>query len=504
MHIGHAAVDALQTLSLASFHGRSGNKLSPLSSCRAASNNKLKVCAPAKRNPILAGPTDTRTHLENLERVLGSYPAPARQDPSPSRRRFLLPSLQLPPLFFRSNEPEEASPRSSALLRRLLSESTPCASPRSSIARRWRELHGSGDWSGLLDPLDPDLRRELLRYGDFVHSAYHAFFHSPDFAFDSPRPVSLPDRSYSITRHLFATASIEPPRWLPDWTSHRSSWIGFVAVCDNDLEIGRMGRRDIIVAIRGTSTVLEWAENLRANLVPLHEGGVGPSNSVPKVECGFRSLYTTSGAAVPSLSAAAVEEVQRLIELYKGEELSVTVTGHSLGAALAVLLAEQLGNCCSEMPPVTVFSFGGPRVGNSAFAERVEGNSGVKVLRVVNAHDLVTRVPAWVAAPPSITSDGRWWDGYEHVGRELRVNSRVSPFLKPDADPACCHDLEAYLHLVDGLGGEGGQFRANAKRSLVRLLSQQRSNVKQLYVSKARALGLDGRAGSGSFASISS
>ncbi|KAG0484823.1 hypothetical protein HPP92_008902 [Vanilla planifolia] len=156
------------------------------------------------------------------------------------------------------------------------------------------------------------------------------------------------------------------------------------------------------------------------------------------------------------------------------------------------------------MPPVTVFSFGGPRVGNSAFAERVEGNSGVKVLRVVNAHDLVTRVPAWVAAPPSITSDGRWWDGYEHVGRELRVNSRVSPFLKPDADPACCHDLEAYLHLVDGLGGEGGQFRANAKRSLVRLLSQQRSNVKQLYVSKARALGLDGRAGSGSFASISS
>ncbi|WOL03848.1 phospholipase A1-Ibeta2, chloroplastic-like [Canna indica] len=62
---------------------------------------------------------------------------------------------------------------------------------------------------------------------------------------------------------------------------------------------------------------------------------------------------------------------------------------------------------------MAVFSFRWPRVGNRAFTNRVEGR-GVKVLRVVNAHDLVTRVP---------TST----NGYAHVGWELRVDSRRSP-----------------------------------------------------------------------------
>lgn len=261
-----------------------------------------------------------------------------------------------------------------------------------------------------------------------------------------------------------------------------------------------MGRRDILITLRGTSTFLEWAENLRANLVPL-------DSSQLKVECGFQNLYTTPGASVPSLSTAVIEEIHRLVELYHGEELSITVTGHSLGAALAVLVSNDLSTSfnTSKMPPVTVFSFGGPRVGNRAFAESVE-QKGVKVLRVVNTHDLVTKVPA-----TAFGGGWRWWDGYDHVGKELRVDSQVSPFLKPNADPACCHDLEAYLHLVDGLGGgEGCQFRTNAKRSLVRLLSNQRNNVKKLYVSKATALGLDradegNRAGSsGCFASSSS
>ncbi|WOL05492.1 hypothetical protein Cni_G14221 [Canna indica] len=69
--------------------------------------------------------------------------------------------------------------------------------------------------------------------------------------------------------------------------------------------------------------------------------------------------------------------------------------------------------CATPSVPMAVSSFCEPRVGNQAFANRVEGR-GVKVLRMVNAHDLVTRVP---------TST----NGYAHVGRELRVDSRRSP-----------------------------------------------------------------------------
>jgi hypothetical protein len=102
---------------------------------------------------------------------------------------------------------------------------------------------------------------------------------------------------------------------------------------------------------------------------------------------------------------------------------------------------------------------------------------GARVLRVVNAHDVVPRFP--LPLP-----------GYADVGRELRLDSRASPFLRPDADAACCHDLEAYIHLVDGFLGSHCPFRDNAKRSIHRLVKNQGGNVKQLYISKAKDMRL--------------
>ncbi len=45
------------------------------------------------------------------------------------------------------------------------------------VASRWRELHGSNYWKGLLDPLDADLRSELIRYGEFSQVTYDSFDH---------------------------------------------------------------------------------------------------------------------------------------------------------------------------------------------------------------------------------------------------------------------------------------------------------------------------------------
>ena len=71
--------------------------------------------------------------------------------------------------------------------------------------------------------------------------------------------------------------------------------------------------------------------------------------------------------------------------MYPNEELSITITGHSLGSALAILSAYDIVetglNVMSDCRavPVSVFSFSGPRVGNVRFKERLE-TLGVKVL----------------------------------------------------------------------------------------------------------------------------
>ncbi|CAN6283902.1 unnamed protein product [Urochloa humidicola] len=457
----------------------------------------------------------TRRHLANLDRLLVKPPPlplpvqhrraaapPAAASPpgddDRSGRGGLLNALNLSTLlpFTRKPGVDEMSPRSLAYMQRLLTLS-PRLSPKGSIAGEWRRYHGAdGAWSGLLDPLDHNLRRELLRYGDFVQAAYTAFHSMPSAAADAAavstgqhRTLVLPDRSYRPTRSLFASSSLAiPPSWAsqaPGWLTQRTSFVGYVAVCDSEREVARMGRRDIAIVLRGTATCPEWAENLRAGLVSLSDG-----DDDAKVAKGFLSLYKTPGDHVSSLSATIVEEVKRLVELYEGEELSITVVGHSLGASLALLAADELAACLSTTglrnppPPIAVVSFGGPKTGNRAFAERLQRERGVNVLRVVNAGDVVTRVPT----PPMIARR----EGHVHAGgAELRLHSRDSPCLRPDAGPACCHDLEAYLHLLDGFTGSGRPFRADASRSVARLLAYQRPSVKRAYVERARVLGFE-------------
>ncbi|KAF3448269.1 hypothetical protein FNV43_RR08982 [Rhamnella rubrinervis] len=510
----------LPALNLNLFQARRASfkfQMSPLnpSKRQSSSSSSSMVLKPATTD-------STRLHLANLDKLLHKPPPPNKPDPQPvhkdpnnglseNKGKGLLEGLNLARIWPGMKAAEEMSPRHLNRLQRLLSK-TPEYSPRNTLGSRWRDYHGRNDWAGLLDPLDENLRREVVRYGEFVQSAYHAFHSDPAMSPDEPpmpRQVALPDRSYKVTKSLYATSSIGLPKWVDDvapdlgWMTQRSSWVGYVAVSDDKREIQRMGRRDIVIALRGTSTCLEWAENVRAQLMEVPEQDQQDSTQAkPKVECGFLSLYKTRGAHVPSLAESVVEEVKRLMELYKGETLSITVTGHSLGAALALLVGDELSTCAADVPPVAVFSFGGPRVGNRSFANRIKTNN-VKVLRIVNSQDVITRVPGvWgegIDEKLRNTKIGGVLDmlddnmplAYSHVGTELKVDTKMSPYLKPDADVACCHDLEAYLHLVDGFMASNCPFRANAKRSLVRLLQDQRSNVKKLYTSKVNNLSLN-------------
>lgn len=79
---------------------------------------------------------------------------------------------------------------------------------------------------------------------------------------------------------------------------------------------------------------------------------------------------------------------------------SVWVTGHSLGAALATLATAFLVE--AGQPVYGLYTFGSPRVGDSAFASAFDSRFK-RAYRVVNNNDVVTRVP-----PRSLF--------YDHVG----------------------------------------------------------------------------------------
>ncbi|KAH7844370.1 hypothetical protein Vadar_027239 [Vaccinium darrowii] len=370
------------------------------------------------------------------------------------------------------------------------------ATSRTKLGDKWAEYQGRDNWEGLLDPLDNNLRDEILRYGEFVDATYRSFEFDtslPDYAtcrysrFSMLAQCGLGESGYTVTRNLRATCGVQLPRWIhqarPNWAVTRSGWIGYVAVCNDKEEIARLGRRDVVIALRGTITCLEWLENFRVTLTCPHNH-VGPKNDRAMVETGFLSMYTSRTATCPSLQDMVREEIARVLRSYGDEPVSVTLVGHSLGAALATLAAYDITTTFDHAPIVTVISFAGPRVGNRSFRSQLE-KSGAKILRIVNSDDVVTKVPGFlidnndVADGEAIQVAGlpRWLQervDYKHwvyadVGRELRFSSRESPHLSNRnfaTNIATCHDLRTYLHLVNGFESSTCPLKAIAKSVL--------------------------------------
>ncbi|XP_031251608.1 phospholipase A1-IIgamma-like [Pistacia vera] len=126
----------------------------------------------------------------------------------------------------------------------------------------------------------------------------------------------------------------------------------------------------------------------------------------PTVHQGFYSIYTTPKSASKKTSARdqVFEEVRKLVNEYQNEEVSITVTGHSLGAALATMNAVDMVSNGYNMPIsnpnkeflVTAFAFASPKVGDVSFQTEFNNHmtkAKLRLLRIENNQDLVTRLP---------------------------------------------------------------------------------------------------------------
>lgn len=159
---------------------------------------------------------------------------------------------------------------------------------------------------------------------------------------------------------------------------------------------GLMGRDTTsgtaFIAFRGSSDVADWIADF--DFIP---APYAPVAGFGQVHAGFQDIYGCVRASIAANLPAATTGCSQIL-----------ITGHSLGAALAVLAAPDVAQ---GMPPNALeprlTTFGGPRVGvpdfKAAFDAAIEC-----CYRVVNFLDIVPLVPP---AP------------YVHVGAEIAVDS---------------------------------------------------------------------------------
>ncbi|KAI4368136.1 hypothetical protein MLD38_016729 [Melastoma candidum] len=355
--------------------------------------------------------------------------------------------------------------------------------------KTWRILSGENHWEGLLDPLDVDVRRLVIHYGDMVQATYDTFITQKVSRFAGASRYSEKDLfakvglekgnpvKYSVTRFIYATSKVNIPEALfikslsrEAW-SRESNWMGYISVA-TDEGAALLGRRDIVVTWRGTIQAMEWLDDFEFALVSAPEVLGKHHHHGAKIHQGFYSIYTSSDPrsqyCKKSARDQASSKISRLVEKYKDEKISITVTGHSLGASLATLTAFDIAaNGFNKGCLVTAIVLACPRVGDFNFKKLFSATENLRALRVRNIGDIVPEYPML---------------GYSDVGEEIVVDSSKSNYLKDAGlDLSKKHSLQVYLHMMAGKEGPGGAFELVVDRDIA-LVNRSIDALKEEYL----------------------
>lgn len=166
----------------------------------------------------------------------------------------------------------------------------------------------------------------------------------------------------------FVQCAYDPSRALPDGFRLRLVLMGNDLAgtsAEDRVAYGLLAESEdaIVIAIRGTETPLEWIQDARFGRIPFRTWG--------QTTTGFTQIYKSLSDPTPLLTAG-----KRLI-----------ITGHSLGAALATLLAIDLHSFNPE-----VYAFAPPNAGDQAFAD-VYNSLVPSGYRIVELTDIVPHLP---------------------------------------------------------------------------------------------------------------
>lgn len=250
---------------------------------------------------------------------------------------------------------------------------------------------------------DPTL---AAKQANFVNFAYNMFAAEPN----SLRPPVDPG---------FAAAGYDLIFYLSAHDLQDIKFYGYLAA-----ETASPG--NIVIAIRGTETPAEWILDFDA--LPLPYLGKG------MVAGGFRAIAQSFQFMDPSGTVLGDLPTTLAARNAVTPITSITVLGHSLGAALATLAAAQIA--FSNSPTggtLKLATYASPRVGLLDFMTSF--NQAIPTtFRIWNTLDFVPQVPTFP---------------YVHVGQSEELKQTQAQLQHLQVNPGCEHDLTSYQWLLD-------------------------------------------------------
>ncbi len=259
-----------------------------------------------------------------------------------------------------------------------------------------------------------DLNQAIL-YAQLVNAAYAV--DPADVTNHAGQMVNVGATSYQVVTSIFANDLATDMN--PERGKARVS-IGLI------LQAAAAG--DVVIAIRGTEGIQEWVHDAEFLLVTC-PFLVGAGHTEDGFTAVYMSMTTTLDPKCPRVT-------QALAGLnFPRPVTSLTICGHSLGGALATLLAlDVAANTAFKNP--AIYTYASPRTGGPQFAatyNQVVPNTN----RIAGRLDLVPKLPL----PPL----------YEHVLGLFEINSvqlGIPPKILVKPDLICLHILTSYLYLL--------------------------------------------------------
>lgn len=192
----------------------------------------------------------------------------------------------------------------------------------------------------------------------------------------------------------------------------------------------------VSVVFRGSVTGHNWKMNMKIGMVE-HENPVKEDyderEDMVGIHEGF-ALYMTRKRMDDSMTK--VEEILSFVdrigrELAPDGDYKISITGHSLGGALATILTfyAATSHLCNNVREIRSFVFAAPRVGCYRFLsafQHLERMGRIRMARFANMGDIVPTIPF---SNLFIGVDGSH-RAYRHVGLQVRLNGvgKISQF----------------------------------------------------------------------------